>query len=168
MVQMPVEPLPQATYPELSRQTAHRQWGNFRYILLQGSRLAGIYSILAALFLVVFGQPIIRLLYTVEFLPTYPALVILLAGLVIANTFYWRRIALLALGRADFPAKVNAVLAVFKVIGTLAFVPRLGYLASAALLTGFYWIGSLIAVLKVRQLVRQQESLDKAPGTAIL
>jgi O-antigen/teichoic acid export membrane protein len=162
MVQMPVDPLPQATYPELSRQIARDQWANVRYVLSQGSRLAGAYSLFAAAFLTIFGRPMIRILYSPEFLPTYPALVILLAGLIIANTFYWRRVALLALGRADYPAKVNLVLAIGKVAGTLAFVPRYGYLASAALLSGFYWVGSLITVLKIRSLISRHETLRQA------
>ncbi len=162
MVQMPIEPLPQATYPELSRQVARSEWANLRYLLRQGSRLAGAYSLLATVFLVIFGQPIIRLLYSTEFLPTYPALVILLAGLLVANTFYWRRIALLALGRADFPAKVNGILAAIKIGATLAFVPRYGYLVSAALLAGFYWAGSLISVLKIRSLIAQREQLESS------
>lgn len=161
MVQMPVEPLPQATYPELSRQVARQQWDSVRTILRQGSRIAGGYSLFAALFLVIFGQPLIRIVYSPEFLPSYPALVILLAGLLVANLFYWRRITLLALGRADFPAKVNALLAALKVAGTLAFVPRMGYLASAALLTVFYWTGSLVTVLKIRLLIGQKELFDQ-------
>lgn len=160
MVQMPVEPLPQATYPELSRQVARSQWGSVRYILRQGSRLAGGYSLAATIFLIVFGQFLIRLLYSPEFLPAYPALLILLAGLLVANTFYWRRIALLALGRADFPARVNAVLAAFKVAGTLIFVPRYGYLASAALLSAFYWAGSMINALKIRSMIRHHQALE--------
>jgi O-antigen/teichoic acid export membrane protein len=157
MVQMPIDPLPQATYPELSRQVARDQWSNFRYILLQGSRLAGTYTLFMTVFLVIFGKFLIPLLYSAEFLPAYPALVILLAGLLVANTFYWRRIALLALGRADFPAKVNFVLAVFKIIGILLLVPQFGFIASAALLAGFYWVGSLISVLKIRSLIKQRE-----------
>jgi len=157
LVQMPVDPLPQATYPELSRLAARDQWSNFRNMLRQGSRLAGGYSLLAALFLAIFGSLIIGLVYTPQFLPAYPALVILLVGLVVANTFYWRRVALLALGRADYPAKVNLALAAFKVAGTLALVPRFGFLGSAALLSGFYWIGSLITVLKTRSLITQRE-----------
>jgi len=157
MVQMPIEPLPQATYPELSRHVANQRWSNFRQVLRQGSRLAGAYSVLTTLFLVLFGQLLIRVLYSPVFLPSYPALMILLAGLVVANTFYWRRVALLALGRADFPAKVNLILAIGKVSGTLAFVPKYGFLVSAALLSGFYWVGSLITVWKVRALVSQRE-----------
>jgi len=160
MVQMPVEPLPQATYPELSRQVARDDWHSVRHILHQGSRLAAGYSLAATLFLVIFGQSLISLLYSPEFLPSYPALLILLVGLLVANTFYWRRIALLALGRADFPAKINAVLALAKVIGTLIFVSRYGYLASAALLSGFYWAGSIINVAKVRSLISRKQAKE--------
>jgi O-antigen/teichoic acid export membrane protein len=162
MVQLPIDPLPQATYPELSRQVAREQWANVRTLLRQGSRLAGIYSVFVTLFLIVFGKFLIPFLYSPEFLPAYPALVILLAGLLVANTFYWRRIMLLALGRADFPAKVNFVLAIFKTIGILLLVPQFGFIASAALLTGFYWIGTLISVVKIRSLITQRELATQA------
>jgi O-antigen/teichoic acid export membrane protein len=153
IVQMPVDPLPQATYPELSRQVARRNWENLRYILRQGSRLAGGYSLLMTFILILFGRPLIQLFYQPEFLPSFPALIILLIGLLVANTFYWRRIALLALGRADFPAKVNLILAILKVGGVLLLVPKYGYLASAALLSGFYIAGSIISVFKIRNLM---------------
>jgi O-antigen/teichoic acid export membrane protein len=161
LVEMPVNPLPQTTYPELSRQAAQRNWDAFRYLLRRGSLLAGGYTLAATLVLVILGQPLIRIFYTAEFLPAYPALMILLVGFLVANTFYWRRIALLSLGRADFPAKLNAVLAVLKIIGILLFVPRYGYLASAALLAGFYWAGSIISVLKTRSLLSQHEGVGE-------
>ncbi|MBN1147706.1 MAG: oligosaccharide flippase family protein [Anaerolineales bacterium] len=157
MVQMPVSPLPQATYPELSRQSARKEWGNVRHLMRQGSLLAGGYTLAASIFLVVFGRPLIHWLYTPEFLPAYPALLILLVGFLAANTFYWRRIALLALNRADFPAKLNLALASIKMAGIILLVPRYGYLASAALLAGFYLVGSLISVWKIHSLIPQQD-----------
>ena len=74
-----------------------------------------------------------------------------------ANTFYWRRPALLALGRPDFPAKINSVLAALKVCGILLFVPKYGYLASAALLSSFYLFGSTIPALKIRSIMSRRE-----------
>jgi O-antigen/teichoic acid export membrane protein len=156
LVQMPVSPLPQATYPELSRQAARGEWSAMRHLLRQGSWLAGGYTLAATIFLIIFGKPLIAWLYSPEFLPAYPALVILLLGYVVANTFYWRRSALLALGRADYPAKVNLVLAAIKMVGILLLVPRYGYLACAALLAGFYWIGSFITVWKVYTLLPRE------------
>jgi len=160
MAQIPISPLPLATYPELSRQAAQKKWGNFRYILRQGSILAGGYTLFATIFLILFGRSLIRLIYTPEFLPAYPALLILLIGYLVANTFYWRRPALLALGLPDFPAKVNSILAGLKVIGVLLFVPIYGYLASAALLAGFYISGSVVYALKIRS---QLSILDQKP-----
>lgn len=157
LVQMPILPLPQATYPELSREVARRNWHNVRYVLRQGSILAGSYTLLATIFLVIFGRFIIQTIYTSEFLPSYPALLILLAGFLAANTFYWQRVALLALGRPDFPMKVNLVLAIIKVALILVLVPRYGYLASAALLAGSYALGVSVSVLKVRGILDQKE-----------
>ena len=101
-------------------------------------------------------HPLIQFLYKPEFLPSYPGLIILLIGLLIANVFYWRRIALLALGRADFPAKVNFFLALIKVAAILLLVPNYGFLASAALLSGFYVSGSIISVWKIRNLIKEE------------
>ena len=78
-----------------------------------------------------------------------------------ANTFYWNRIALLAIGRADFPAKVNLVLAVLKVIGIVMLVPLYGYLASAALLAGSYILGVSVSVLKFRSEVARREQMPE-------
>ncbi len=140
LVLLPVAPLPQATYPELSREAARQNWSNLRYVLRQGSRLAFTYTLLAALGLLIFGRPLIERLYGAEFLPAYPALAVLLAGLLVANTFYWNRTALLALGRPGFPTKVNAIAALLKIGLAFLLIPRFGYLASAALLSGYYFL----------------------------
>jgi len=156
VVQIPISTLPQATYPELTRQTARENWGNVRTVLRQGSYLAGSYTLPVSLLLAVFGYPLIYILYTPDFLPAYPALLILLVGYLFANIFYWRRNALLALGRADYPARLNLVLAVLKLIGILLLVPKYGYLASAALLSAYYIAGSLLSVRKVRSLLDER------------
>ena len=149
LIQLPVSPLPQATYPELSREVAAKNWGNMRYILRQGSLMAMVYSITAGVFLLIFGRPLIAILYTPEYLPAYPALLILMVGLLVANTFYWNRIALLSLGLADYPAKINSIAAVLKVIGIIIIVPVYGYLGSAALLSGYYLFSVFLNVRKI-------------------
>ena len=160
LVQLPISPLPQATYPELSREVARRNWGNVRYVLRQGSILAGSYSLAASLFLLFFGRWAIRFFYRPEYLPAYPALLIMLVGFLVANTFYWNRTALLAVGRPDFPTKVNLVLAALKVTGVLLLVPRFGYLASAGLLAGSYVLGVTVSVFKFRGEVARQERVS--------
>jgi O-antigen/teichoic acid export membrane protein len=157
LVQLPVSPLPQATYPELSREVARKNWKNVRYVLRQGSFLAGSFTLVAALLLAVFGRQIIIHLYRPEFLPAYPALLIMLVGFLVANTFYWNRTILLALNHPDFPTKVNLVVAILKTAGILLLVPGFGYLAGAALLSASYLLGVSLSVWKARQVIGAEE-----------
>jgi O-antigen/teichoic acid export membrane protein len=156
LVQLPVSPLPQATYPELSREVARNNWKNVRYVLRQGSLLAGGFTLAATLVLVIFGRQIITLLYRPEYLPAYPALLIMLVGFLVANTFYWNRTILLALNHPDFPTKVNLVVAILKTAGILLLVPAFGYLAGAALLSASYLLGVSLSVWKARQVINAQ------------
>jgi O-antigen/teichoic acid export membrane protein len=160
LIQLPVSPLPQATYPELSREVAAKKWGNMRYVLRQGSIMAFAYSALAGLFLLVFGRQLIAFFYTPEFLPSYPALLILMIGLLFANTFYWNRISLLSLGLADYPAKVNLIAAVLKLVGIIIIVPIYGYLGSAALLSGFYLFSVTLNVRKTFNELRDRARIS--------
>ncbi|MEA3349524.1 MAG: oligosaccharide flippase family protein, partial [Chloroflexota bacterium] len=45
LLQLPISPLPKATFPELAREIARRNWENVRYVLRQGSILAAAYSL---------------------------------------------------------------------------------------------------------------------------
>lgn len=159
LVQMPVSPLPQTTYPEISREITRGNWKNVRQILRQGSLLAGGFTLAATIILALFGRQLILLLYKDPgFLPAYPALMILLAGFLVANTFFWNRIALLGLGLPEFPTKVNLILAVLKIIGIILLVPRFGYLASAALFAGYYMISTSLAAWKTYQTLKIREA----------
>ncbi|MFC2052908.1 polysaccharide biosynthesis C-terminal domain-containing protein [Chloroflexota bacterium] len=81
-----------------------------------------------------------------------------LLGLLVSNTFYWRRAVLLSLGHPDFPARVNLVLAGIKVVLIILLVPRFGYLASAVLLSGYYIANSIIYVFKIRSLMNKKSA----------
>jgi O-antigen/teichoic acid export membrane protein len=161
LVQLPVSPLPQATYPEISRQVARHDWTGMRHILRQGSLLAGGFTLAVSLILVLVGQPLILLLYKkAEFLPAYPAMLILLVGFLVANAFYWARPALLALGLPDYATKVNVLVTVIKVAGVLILLPRIGYLGSAIMLAFSYLLGISLSAFKVRNTIRQRSISD--------
>jgi O-antigen/teichoic acid export membrane protein len=149
LLQLPVSPLPKATFPELAREIARKKWMNVRYVLRQGSRLAAAYSIPVTLFLVIFGRWAISLTYGVEYLPAYEPLIILLIGFTFVNIFYWNRIALLSLARPVFPTIVNFTGMVLKISCIFLLVPRYGYLAFATLLAGYYIFTVGIAAARV-------------------
>jgi O-antigen/teichoic acid export membrane protein len=157
-VQLPVDPLSKVTFPEVARQVARRSWETVRSLLKQASLVAGGYTLLVALGALLFGHPLINLVYGEEFLPAYPALMILLVGYLVANAFFWNRITLLSIGKPEFPTQVNFVLAVLKVVAMLTLVPVYGYLVNAALLAGSYVLGVSANVLKFRHELRSREA----------
>jgi O-antigen/teichoic acid export membrane protein len=161
LLQLPVSPLPKATFPELAREIARRSWDNVRYVLRQGSRLSALYSIPTTLFLVIFGRWIIAYIYRPDFLPTYPALIILLTGFTFVNVFYWNRVALLSLGRPVFPTLVNFVGMVLKITVIFLFVHQYGYLVFAFSLAGYYIF--TVGIATVRVLIDLQTRMA-APG----
>jgi O-antigen/teichoic acid export membrane protein len=149
LIQLPVSPLPRATFPELAREIARKQWDNVRYVLRQGSRLAAVYSVPVTLGLVVLGKWVISLTYGSAYIPAYEPLVILLIGFVFANIFYWNRVALLSLARPVYPTVVNFTGMLIKLAGIFILLPGGGYLAFAGLLSGYYLYTIGLAALRV-------------------
>ncbi len=160
ILHIPVMPLPQSTYPELSRAATKRSWKEMRYILRQGSRLAGAYSFLAGIALIILGRFLIQTIYTPDFLPAYDGLVLLTVGIIIANTFYWARTSLLSLGLPHIPTFVNLVLAIVKLTGMVILLPKLGYLGAAIMLAINFALGNSTLALKARAEIKRQEQID--------
>ena len=160
-IQLPIAELPKTTYPELSRAVARKNWSNLRYILKRSSTLASFYTLPVTLLLIIFGKQVIEI-YThgTEFLPAYPALVVLLVGYSFANIFFWNRVGLLSLNRPVFPTVVNFIGMLLKVAGIIYLVPRMGYMAFAVLLAGYYifTVGVTAAAVSmdVRKRIAQQ------------
>ncbi len=138
LIQLPISPLPSATFPELAREITRKKWNNVLYILRQGSRLAAIYSIPVTLGLVLLGKWVITLTYGSAYIPAYQPLIILLVGYTFVNILYWNRVALLSLARPVFPTVVNFTGLALKLIGIFLWLPGGGYLAFATLLSGYY------------------------------
>ena len=151
---IPVSQLAQAFYPEITRKAARREWSAFVQLLRQGSLLSAAYVLPLGVVLSLGSGWLIRTVYGTEFEPAAPVLVILFCGMGFSSVLFWNRPALLALGLAAYPLKVNAVLAVVKVIGVFVIIRNYGYIGTAALLTGLYLVGVTLAVRKVRSEIR--------------
>ena len=156
LIQLPISPLPKATFPELAREIARKKWENVRYILRQGSRLAAIYSIPVTLGLVILGRWVISLTYGPAYVPAYEPLMILLVGYTIVNIFYWNRVALLSLARPVYPTVVNFTGMIMKLIGVFLWLPGGGYLAFATLLSGYYIFTVGLAAFRVNLDLRKR------------
>jgi len=158
ILMMPVAPLISTTYREVAREIAARQWENVRYLLRSGTLLASLWTLPASLGLVLFGRWVVGL-YGIEFLPSsYVNLLILLVGVIPANILYWNQLVLLPLGMPDYPTKVQFVVSIGKIAGTIMLVPLYGANAMAWLLSGYLLFTTLALVRKsMREIARVDE-----------
>lgn len=147
MIMVPFDPMIAPTYAEITRSIARQEWQATRNLLKKVSLLGAGWTLAAGGALALLGWWIIPALYGAEFAPAYPALVILLVGYGFANVFQWNRPLLLALGMPGYPLKVSALLGTVKTVLTFTLTPFLGYLAEAAILTG-YFIASIGVILR--------------------
>ena len=160
LIQLPISPLPRATFPELAREIARKKWENVRYILKQGSKLAAIYTIPVTIGLIFLGRWLISLTYGPAYVPAYEPLIILLVGYAFVNILYWNRVALLSLARPVFPTVVNFIGMVLKIAGIFLWLPGGGYLAFASLLGGYYIFTVGLASFRVYLDLRNKGSED--------
>jgi O-antigen/teichoic acid export membrane protein len=137
LVMLPVEPFIATTYSEISRTIAQKERLLTRRLLKRVTLITGGWTLAAGGFLALFGYWLIPLLYGKEFSPAFPAVLILLIGYGCANILNWNRPLLLALGMPGYPLKMSAWVGVLKTVLTLTLLPLWGYLAEAAVLSGY-------------------------------
>jgi O-antigen/teichoic acid export membrane protein len=161
IVYLPVEPMISTTYRETSVEVHHRRWPNVRYLLRSGSLLAGAWTLVAVFGLTVLGPWMIRIVYTAEFLPSYPVLLVLLVGAAAVNVFYWNRSLLLLLGMPHYPNWVHGIAGALKIAGSILWVPVGGAIAMAWMLSGYFAVTTAVLVRKSAQMLAAAEA---APG----
>jgi len=148
LVVMPINPFISTTYPEITRAFAARQWQRVRDLLRRVTIISGGWTAAVGLGLLLIGQPLLFSdwnlfgrtfhIYRPEYLPAFPVLLVLLAGYGTANTLFWNRPLLLAQGLAGYALRVSFAAMALKVALALVLLPRTGYLAEAAILSGYF------------------------------
>ena len=164
MVSLPVDPMISTTYREAAFEAGHRRWPNVRYLLRSGSMIAGAWTLAAVFGLAVFGPWVIRIVYTAQFLPSYPVLLVLLVGTAAVNIFYWNRSLLLLLGMPHYPNWVHGIAGAFKIVGSILWVPVGGAMAMAWMLSGYFVVTTATLVRKAAQALRRTEMAAAESG----
>jgi len=152
VVLMPINPLISTTFPEISRSVAGRRWEVLRNLLKKITLISAGWTVFTAAVLLFFGRWLI-MIYGQEYLPAYPALLILVIGFGTANIFFWNRPLLLALGMPKVPFNVTLTAGLAKVLLAFPLIPRYGYLAEAALITVYFVVSVIIiTVIGIKQI----------------
>lgn len=133
---MPITPMIDTTFPELSRSVVLKKWQQLKQLLRRTTVIAAVWTIFVTLVMAVFGKWVLRVAYSAPFVPAYPALMILMLGFGFSNILFWNRKLLLAFGKADIPLIILAGAAVIKIGLSFWLVPSYGINAEAWLLSG--------------------------------
>jgi O-antigen/teichoic acid export membrane protein len=152
LVFLPIGPMTQTIYPEITRNASLRQWQRFRTMLSKGSALAAAYVVMAGIVVGLASPYLIGVFFGASFTPAASALCVLLIGMGVTNILFWTRSALLALDRADYPVKINSGIAVLKVVGVFLILPSFGYIGNAALQSTLFILSSAVLAYKTYQL----------------
>lgn len=158
---MPISPMIDTTFPEIARSVVLKKWKQLKKLLGQTTLIALAWTGFVVLLMVFLGEWIIRIAYGAEFIPAYPALMILLAGFGFSNIFFWNRKLLLTFGRASIPLYVLAGTAALKISLAFVFVPQYGIIAEAWLLSGNFILSVGLLVLIGIILIRRSEKLPQ-------
>ena len=160
LVTMPIDPFIAPTYREVTRTIAERDFDLTRRLLKRVSIISGAWTLAAGGFIGLFGYWVVPLMYGAEFRPAYPALLLLLIGYGFANFLHWNRPLLLALGKPAYPIKSAAVTGTIKTVLTFLITPVYGYLAEAAILSGYFLSSIGLNVWRGRREIAAREAAD--------
>jgi O-antigen/teichoic acid export membrane protein len=159
-VTLPIDPFIWPTYTEITRTIAQRHWQKTRKLLKQVSTIAGTWTFIAAAGVAILGWWLIPLLLGSNTIPIYYITLILLIGYGIANVMNWNRTLLLAFGKPAYPLLIAAAVGSIEVLLTLWLVPNGGYLAMAAILSGYLGLSVSLTAWRGWHEIRAQEAKD--------
>jgi O-antigen/teichoic acid export membrane protein len=171
---LPINPLISTSYPEIARAWAARRFADLRYLLRRISLIAAAWTGAVAAGLLLFGQFFFFSswtlfghtfsLYSSEYLPGFPVLLLLLTGYGFANIFFWNRPLLLAQGRANLALRVSFWAMLAKLALGVALLPRTHYLVEAGLLSAYFLVS--IGSMAGSGLRRLRQATEEAPQPA--
>lgn len=164
---MPITPFISTTYPEINRCLSNKRWTQLKDLLRRVTLISASWTGMAGIGLAAFGWLIIPIYAGAEFLPAYPAMLVLLAGFGIANIFFWNRSLLLSLGLPGFAFHAMFWFGLAKTLLAFVVVPQMGYVAEAALLSGYFVCSIALIVWRGLYEIKRLETNDiDAAGAA--
>ncbi len=164
LVFLPGNPLVQAAYPQIAAAIARGETARTRALLWRSSAAAAAWIVPGAILLALAAPWALPAFFGAQFAPATPALAPLLAGIGLAQVFFWTRPTLLALGRADVALGVAALNTLLKVALVLLLVPATGALGMAGITAALFVLGAALSALFVARALRAGPRPDAAPA----
>jgi O-antigen/teichoic acid export membrane protein len=167
VILMPITPFITTTFPEISRSVPLKKWKQLRSLLKRTTLIAAVWTLGCAAGLLVAGQWLLGLMKHGAYLPSFPAIMILMVGYGISNIFFWNRPLCLSFGNPNYPLIVTLVVGTIKTVLMFLIVRQLGYLAQAALLSGYFTLTVIPIVWRgLRHLGKEEKAAVLVGGVA--
>lgn len=160
---VPADPLILSVYPEANKLIVQKAWQRLRDFLRKVTSLSFAYNFVLALGLVLLGRLILKI-FGDQYLPAYPAMMVMLAGLAFNYTLFWNRPLLLSLGLPAFALWAVLIAGILKIGLAFWLVPIYGYVMEAALLSLYYVVS--VGLIVWRGLVQLGRQAPAAPVPA--
>jgi len=160
-VTLPIDPFIWPTYAEITRTIAQRQWQLTRTLLKRVSTISATWTLSAGVAIAAFGWWLIPVVLGSSSAPVYPLALVLLLGYGTANILNWNRPLLLAFGKPSYPLLVAIIVGAVEILLTLWLVPIGGYLAMAAVLSGYLMVSVSIIAWRGWREIMDRDSMDR-------
>lgn len=160
---IPISQIINTTFPQISKTVAMHEWSTLKRLLRRTSAIAAVWIVFCAAGMLLIGPLFFVYYKNGAFLPTLPAMFVLLPGFAIQGIFFWNRPLLLSLGKPNFPLMVNASLGLGKIALMFLLVPLYGYLAQAALLSAYFFFAAMIIVWEGLKEIKRHQILFPVP-----
>ncbi len=158
---IPVDPFIKTSFPEISKAVAEKAWARLKNLLRRLTFISGAITLAFGSALLIFAKPLIfNLIYEPKFLPALLPALILFLGYGLANTLFWNRPLILALGHPVFPLVVTTAFGLAKIALSLYLVPRFGMSAQAALMSAYLILS--VGVIAARGIAEIQSAAAPA------
>ena len=150
------------TFTEISRTIARAEWQTTLRLLRRITFITG--GVVLAIWggWALTGWWIIPTLYKPQASPVYPLLLILIAGYGFASVFQWNRSLFLSLGKPGYPVLIAVLTGIIELALIFALVPQYGYLALAAILSGYFIVSIGFITLRGLWEVRRRQAIEAA------
>lgn len=140
-----VDPLYEAIYPELVKFTSSNAIMDFKKMIRSTTKSLALIIVPLTIVLIVFSEPIIKIIFGSEYLPATKALRILAVAVLIVRFTFWINPALLAMGRPGLRTILGSISTVFYLILMLILVPPYSFLGAAFAFLGYAVLRSALA-----------------------
>jgi O-antigen/teichoic acid export membrane protein len=163
MVVLPIAPLIDTTFPEISKAVAQSRWPQLRSLLTRTSLISLVYTLAVAAGFILVAPFFLRIYGNGEYLPALPLILVLLLGYGFANVFFWNRPLLLAFGKPNSPLWITAAAGAVKTALMFVLVRPFGYLAQAGLLSAYFIFSIAAIVWRGLKELKQKEKTGPTP-----